>query len=180
MWKYNYTISREALACHIIFTLGQSECVLASLSIHPSIHLSNIFSEWMRSFFTQKMGASVLGAAFDSEAVRPDVFKWLSGLVYGMYLFSDIQSKSSLHFSISASLGPGGNRMVVLVSCTRNWRGSGSGWLESKLTHVLHYGMDVRWQHCSAVLKPATVNFRSCVILISLLVTLLSVARVCQ
>ncbi len=56
MWKYNYTISWETLACHIIFTFGSKQmCTRLSvhLSIYPSIYLSNIFSEWMRSFCTQ-------------------------------------------------------------------------------------------------------------------------------
>lgn len=67
MWKYNYTISRETLACHIIFTLGQSDCVLY-LSIYPTSSLSG-WGHFFLFFFL-----------FRVLLLTPDVFKWL---VYG-------------------------------------------------------------------------------------------------
>lgn len=96
--------------------------------------------------------ASVLGAAFDYRAVNPDFFKWLSGL----WRVPVFRRPKLIKIRISASLSPAGSHVVVSLSCTCNWRGWGSVWFQSKLTRVLHYGIDARWQDCSAMLKPAS------------------------
>lgn len=108
---------------------------LLYLSINPSIYPASSVSGW--GHFSHKHPAS----ACDCEA---DVFKWLSALVYGLYLFS------SSRFS---ELGPRWESYgSISVMQLRGARAPGDS--SQKLNHVLHRRMDARWQHCSAMLKP--------------------------
>lgn len=137
MWKYNYTISRETLACHIIFTLGQSDCVLY-LSIYPTSSLSG-WGHFFPFFFC-------FGCCFLHQMSLNDLFM-------GVYLFSDIQS------IFQRARGPRWESHGTISVMHMQLKELGCVWFQQETTRVLHYGMDARWQHCSAMLEPDKVSF---------------------
>lgn len=83
LWRANVKIQLHNLQGNS----GLSLCIYLEFkrmcgcsSVDPSIN-PNIFPEWMRSFFTQQKQRLFRGCFFffsPCEAVRADVFKWLS------------------------------------------------------------------------------------------------------
>lgn len=144
LWRANVKIQLHNLqgnsGLSLCIYLGFKRMCSCS-SVDPSIN-PNIFPEWMRSFLTQQKLCLFRRFSPPCEAVRADVFKWLSAVVYDMYLFSEIQSKSKSNFSRLWARWEWYNSINVTHVLLRRLQFVR---LESKLLHVLNYGMNVRW-----------------------------------
>lgn len=77
----------------------------------------------------------------------------LNDLFMGVYLFSDIQS------IFQRARGPRWESHGTISVMHMQLKELGCVWFQQETTRVLHYGMDARWQHCSAMLEPDKVSF---------------------
>lgn len=142
LWRDNVKIQLHNLKgdpglSHYIYLGSKRLCSL-------SIHLTNIFSEWMRSFLSSFFFC--FGCCFLHQMSLNDLFM-------GVYLFSDIQS------IFQRAQGPRWESHGTISVMHMQLKELGCVWFQQETTRVLHYGMDARWQHCSAMLEPDKVSF---------------------
>ena len=142
LWRDNVKIQLHNLKgdpglSHYIY-LGSKR--LCSLSIHLSQHLLWVDEVISLSFIF------CFGCCFLHQMS-------LNALFMGVYLFSDIQS------IFQRARGPRWESHGTISVMHMRLKELGCVWFQQETTRVLHYGMDARWQHCSAMLEPDKVGF---------------------